>query len=56
MNRCEYCEYRNSWDCEDGWGRRDNNVFCEDFKLEFDQLSEKAKKKIQLILMAESEE
>lgn len=55
MNRCEYCEYRNSWDCEDGWNRKDNNVFCEDFRLEFNQLGENAKKKIQLCLMVESE-
>ena len=56
MNRCECCEYRNSWDCEDGWGRKNNNVFCEDFKLDFNQLREGQKKKIQLILMAERED
>ena len=55
MNRCEYCEYRNSWDCGDGWGRKDNNVFCEDFKLDFNQLREEQKEKIQRILQEESE-
>ena len=56
MDRCEYCEYRNSWDCGDGWNRKNNNVFCEDFKLDFNQLREEQKKKIQRILQEESEE
>lgn len=56
MDRCEYCEYRNVFECADEWDRKNNNVFCEDFKLEFNRLSEKEKKKIQLILMAKSEE
>lgn len=56
MNRCEYCEYRNSWDCDDGWDRKDNDVFCKYFKLDFNQLSKKQKNKVQLILMTESED
>ena len=51
MNRCDYCRYKNTWDCEDGWGRVDNNKMCEDFVLEFEYLSDKQKKKIQKILM-----
>ena len=51
MSRCDYCEYRNSWDCDDGWGRISNNHFCESFKLDYDSLSEKQKKEIQRRLM-----
>ena len=40
---CEYCVYRNSWDCGDGWNRRRN---CDSFKLNWDLLSEKEKKTI----------
>lgn len=55
MNRCDYCEYRNSWGCTDECDRVNNNTFCDDFKLDFNQLSEKKKKIIQKILMEESE-
>ena len=44
---CNYCSYRHSWDCEDGWNIRKN---CSDFKLDWNTLSEKDKKTIQKIL------
>ena len=37
---CEYCCYRNSWDCGDGWNRRNN---CDGFKLDFDVLTDEQK-------------
>lgn len=46
---CEYCVYRNSWDCEDGWNHHKN---CESFKLDWETLSSKDKKTIQKILDA----
>lgn len=55
MNRCDYCRYKNTWDCEDGWGRVDNNKMCEDFVLEFEYLSDEQKKKIQKILMRQEQ-
>ena len=51
MNRCDYCIYRNSWDCGDGWNRRSNDTVCDDFKLDFDTLNEKQKYSVQKILM-----
>jgi hypothetical protein len=30
---CEYCTYKNSWDCGDGWNKHKN---CDSFKLEWD--------------------
>ena len=54
MDRCDYCRYKNTWDCEDGWDRVDNNKMCEDFVLEFKYLSDKQKKKIQKILMQQN--
>ena len=44
---CDYCAYRYSYDCDDGWNRHKN---CENFKLDWDSLSEKDKKTIQKIL------
>lgn len=44
---CNYCSYRNSYDCADGWNRRNN---CYDFKLDWNMLSEKDKTAIQKIL------
>ena len=41
MYYCDYCCYRNSWDCDDGWNRRKN---CGDFKLDFDTLTDEQKK------------
>ena len=51
MDRCSYCAYRNSWDCDDGWNRKSNNTYCEEFSLDFDALSDKQKKVIQRKLM-----
>lgn len=28
MNRCDYCEFRNSWGCDDEWDRVSNDKFC----------------------------
>lgn len=44
---CDYCAYRYSYDCDDGWNRHKN---CESFKLDWDSLFEKDKKTIQKIL------
>lgn len=33
---CEYCKYKNSWDCGDGWNRRNN---CDSFSLAWEFLS-----------------
>ena len=51
MSRCDYCEYRNSWECGDGWNRVSNDCYCESFRLDYDSLSEKQKKEIQRKLM-----
>ena len=58
MNRCDYCLYNNVWDCSHGWDRLDNNKMCKDYNkmckdfiLDFENLSEKQKKKIQKNLM-----
>ena len=56
MERCDYCAYRNSWECGDGWTRRRNYIFCDDFELDFDTLTEKQKKAIQKILMENGED
>ena len=55
MNRCEHCEYRNSWDCGDGYNRIRNDTMCERFKLDFDTLSNEVKKQIQKRLIGELE-
>ena len=47
--RCEHCEYRYSWDCEDFW--KSDNTFCLLFKLDFDTLTTAQKKEIQKRLM-----
>lgn len=51
MDRCDYCEFRNSWDCGDGWDRTSNDSLCADFKLDFDRLTDSQKKAVQEILM-----
>ena len=51
MNRCDYCRYENSWDCEDGWDRVRNDEICNNFVLEFSLLSKKQQEQIQKILM-----
>jgi hypothetical protein len=33
---CKYCRYKNSWDCADGWNRRED---CSEFVLDWDALS-----------------
>lgn len=53
MSRCEHCQYRNSWECGDGWNRLSNNVVCNEFKLDYDTLTNKQKETIQKILMRE---
>jgi hypothetical protein len=37
---CENCEYRNTWDCEDGWCKSR----CSEFKLDEDTLNEEERK------------
>lgn len=49
--RCDYCASRYSWDCDDGWNRVSPSNICEDFKLDWDTLSDKQKKIIQNKLM-----
>ena len=51
MSRCDYCRYKNTWDCEDGWDRVRNDKICDDFVLEFKFLSKKQQEQIQKILM-----
>lgn len=47
--RCEHCTYRYTWDCEDCW--ISDNSMCENFKLDFDTLTNAQKKEIQKRLM-----
>ena len=54
LMRCEHCEYRYSWDCEDWWVS--NSKICNDFKLDFDSLTDKQKKEIQKRLMGANNE
>ena len=56
MSRCEHCQYRNSWECGDVWNRRSNDTVCNDFKLDYDTLTDKQKKTLQKILMREDGE
>ena len=56
MERCDYCIYRNSWDCGDGWNRISNSSYCSEFKLDFDSLSDKQKKEVQRVLMGGDDE
>lgn len=51
--RCEHCEYRNSWDCEE-W-RVPEHHLCERFKLDFDTLTERQQKQIQRRLMEDDD-
>lgn len=51
MSRCDYCEYRNCAECEYVGDRVSNDVVCNDFKLDFDTLSDREKKTIQKRLM-----
>lgn len=51
MDRCDYCKYKNSWDCENGLDRVRNDKICDDFVLDFKFLSKKQQEQIQKILM-----
>ena len=51
MSRCDYCEYRNYIECKYVEDRVANDVICNDFKLDFDTLSDREKKTIQKRLM-----
>ena len=53
-DRCEYCEYRNGWECDDGYYRVKNDTLCDRFKLDFDVLSDGVKKQIQKRLIGET--
>lgn len=52
--RCEYCEWRDSWDCEGFW--KSDNTLCLLFRLDFDSLTGKQKLEIQKRLMGASNE
>lgn len=52
--RCNHCEKRNGWICGDGWNRTENDIYCNDFVLDFFTLSDKQKKEIQKKLMKEN--
>ena len=54
MSVCEHCCYRYSWDCDDGLPYPDKG--CNDFKLDFETLTEKQKKTIRKILSREDED
>lgn len=41
---CENCKSRNTWDCEDYWGRR-----CENFTLDVNTLSEEEQKMFRML-------
>ena len=49
---CDYCTYRNSWDCGDGYNRRRN---CSEFKLDWDMVSDEDKDVIKRLLDKEDE-
>ncbi len=49
--RCDVCEYKNSWDCETAWGRIPDDEFCDNFKLNFDGLSDSQKRVIQSLFV-----
>lgn len=51
MSRCDVCEYKNSWDCGDGWGRISDDELCDNFKLNYDGLSDSQKHAIQLLFV-----
>lgn len=54
MSRCEHCQYRNTWECGDGWNRLSDDAICNDFKLDYDTLTNKQKKIVQKIFMRDS--
>ena len=50
---CENCKSRNTWDCEDSWGRH-----CEGFELDESTLSEKEQMMLRVLrqVMRESKD
>ena len=53
MGVYDHCEYRNSWDCGDGYCYCEN---CDHFKLDFETLTKKQQKAIKRILSHEDDE
>lgn len=51
MTRCEHCEYRNEWECDDEYNRIRNDTLCKSFKLDFDTLPDEIKKQVQKRLL-----
>ena len=51
MSRCDYCSCRNGWECDDEYYRVSDRNFCDNFKLDFDTLSDEQKRIIQENLM-----
>lgn len=51
MSVCDYCKFRNSWDCEYSHPKKG----CDYFHLDFDTLSEKQKKAIRRALIAQED-
>ena len=51
MQVCEHCEYRHSWDCDDGLAYPKGG--CDDFKLDYNSLTNKQKKAIKRVLKNE---
>lgn len=49
MERCDYCKNRFTWDCEDSW--RPSDVFCNNFVLDFSQLSQEEQEYFQYKVM-----
>ena len=50
MSVCNYCKYRNSWDCESCHPKNG----CDDFHLDFETLSKKQQKAIRRTLIAQN--
>ena len=48
---CEHCRYRHSWDCDDGLAYPKGG--CDNFRLDFDSLTDRQKKAIRRILAKE---
>lgn len=54
MSVCEHCQYRYSWDCDDG--RPYPSRGCDEFKLAFETLNKKQQKAIRRILSQEKKD
>ena len=48
MSVCEHCQYRHSWDCDDGLPYPKKG--CDDFELDFGTLTKKQQRAIRKIL------